>query len=235
MAISPYVASPVSRIPNSIPQRNLVRTLLSVVLLQQRHLGIRGGSALLGGISHQTNVLERVTNVEHGVGVGIVGSPVRQAGGGVGVRAAGVGVASLDKVGPVGRDDALDVKVVVGKRVGVVVGVQRVEHVHDFGLVESALALSWGRVVPEVGPDGRGGVGFGDPVGGVHPLRDGAEVEGGEVEGGGGGGGGVAGGVEVEVVLGQVAKLEGHDLIDVSRSEVVGGGRAVLVVGASGD
>lgn len=101
--------------------------------------------------------------------------------------------------------------------------------------MEGARVLSWGSVVPEVGPDRGGGVGLGDPVGGVHPLRHGAEVEGGQVEGGGGGGGGVAGGVEVKVLLGQVAELQGHDLVDVGSSEGVGGGSTVLVVSSTSD
>lgn len=60
------------------------------------------------------------------VGISTVGRPVWQAGGVVLVRVAKVGVTGLDKVGPVGRDHALDVKVVLGERIVVVVGVQGV-------------------------------------------------------------------------------------------------------------
>lgn len=183
----------------------------------------------------QGPVLERITKTHDNPGGAVLGRPVGQLGGRVLVRVARVGVARLGEVGPVGRDDALDVVVVVGERVGGAVGVERVEHVHDLALVEGALVLSRGRVVPVVGPDGRGRVGHGDPVAGVGPLRDEALVPCLRVPGLVGQRGGVARGVQREVVVAEVAELDRLPVVDLVDGVGVGGGGTVLILGASGD
>lgn len=113
------------------------------------------------------DVSKRIAELHDNLGtIGAVGAPARQRAA-ASVRSTLVGIERLCKVSPVGRHLLLDGIILLGERVSIGIGVESIQCIHNFRLVEGTLVLAWWGVGPVVGVE-RGGGGL-VPVGGVGP------------------------------------------------------------------